>query len=79
MTWEPVEPKKPVAIGSLDIRLRWSPDKVKANYLVELLDEDNNSITRHGDLIPHLTTAERQAGMSFLNAIVAKAQALLPD
>lgn len=77
----------PAAIGRIVIRLKsepspneGEPDVKSARFQVDVLDADGRLIvTREGDLVPHISTADRDALIDFVNRMRAKAiEEILP-
>ena len=69
--------KTPAEIGHVDaLRIIFTvkegeeENSYTADYDFVVPGEDH----RHGDLIPHLTTAQKTAAKNFMNAMLAKAQ-----
>ena len=81
MAFQPHVPSPADSVRRLTIRLQWIEGAMSAKYHVRLVDEDGNHVSHPqdtGNLIPYLTEGERADGIAFLNAVLAKAQSLIP-
>lgn len=79
MAWEQQVAKAPTYIGTIRITLA-DNDGIAENHIVnfhvQVLDQDKDTIRElSGDLVPHLTGAQKTALVGFLADIRAKAVA----
>lgn len=76
--------RTPVSISPLELTLRVEPtgeggNKYEAYYRFVLLDANGEEVeVRAGQLVDHITIAQRDAIMSFLDSMLTKAQGVLP-
>lgn len=75
-----IEPTRvPVEIGNIVVILKDAvetgeePAYQSAHFDVKILLSDGTVVTRRGDLIPHITVAQRQALMAFMNDLRTQA------
>ena len=85
MPFQKATARVPVAIGAIRINLgdlpttSGQPNVKKVTYHLELLDADGQLVTTQGgDLLPHLSAAQKTALSNFLDAMRTKAQEALP-
>jgi len=68
----------PAAVKSVEIVLRvmaGTPNDYAGRYSFDILDASGTIVqVRGGDILPHLTTAQRTAIRGFLDATLTKAQ-----
>jgi hypothetical protein len=80
------QPNPPAAVHHLDIHLRYrmaqgddDPEQRGIRYNFELVDADGQTVaTRTGNLAPYLTPQQLSQAQAFLEAMLQKAQALIP-
>lgn len=74
----------PVAIADMEVRL-FDPDPLGtetagAAYSVQIRMSDGSIVTRSGDLVPHISAAQRNSLLSFMQTLRTKAIAeFLPE
>lgn len=85
MPFSKARSRVPVAIGAVRINLGDIPASgdtpafKKVTYHLELLDANGEVVTTQGgDLLPHLTGAQKTALNNFIDAMRVKAQEALP-
>lgn len=75
--------RTPVAIGDISIEL-FNPDPTGtgdagATYSVQVHMSDGTTVVRSGNLVPHITVAQRNALLSFMASLRTQAAAeILP-
>ncbi len=88
MAWTPPVAQTPTSIPRLTVvisdrlAIEEEPASQTASYSFALLDQDDKPIAfdkNAGDLVPHITTAQRIALMDFMTSLRAQAEAqILP-
>jgi hypothetical protein len=79
---EPV--RSPASIGTIVVTLkdginRYDQPYQTADFDVKVYLSDGSIVGRHGDLVPHITAAQRQALVSFMAALRSQAESqILP-
>ncbi len=72
--------KTPASIGNVVVTLKDSLDDGEgapyqaAYYDVRIVMSDGSEVVRRGNLVPHITTAQRNALMDFMDALRVQAE-----
>jgi len=78
MAFDAEPTRTPVNIGEVTIVLRTDPNDAAqqqgALFEIEVLLSDGTNVNRRGDLVPHITTAQRTALMSFMDSLRTQAE-----
>lgn len=89
MPFNPEPTRTPIGIGTIIVRLKDVPETVvegetrpawqAAYFDVQVMLSNGWKTVRHGDLVPYITTAQRNALMSFMAALRTQAESeILP-
>ena len=77
--FDPATDRVPTSIPDVVITLTATDAGNHARFAFVVLDADDNRIEeRVGDLIPHLTAAQKTAANNFVNAMLVKARSTPP-
>ena len=77
--FDPANDRVPTLIPDVVVTLTATDAGNHARFAFVVLDADGNQIEeRVGDLLPHLTAAQKTAANNFVNAMLVKARGTLP-
>ena len=73
-------PRTPVSIRDISIELSdlvrsGDGHECEARYAVQVAMSDGSMVVRHGDLLPHITTAQRNSLLAFIQSMRTQANA----
>ena len=80
MAFEPAEARTPIAIKDLSVILTdyvaegEEPARKEGRYEVQVQYSTGEIVTRSGDLLPHITQAQKNALVAFLDALRVQAE-----
>lgn len=81
-SFDAADTRVPTTVPSVSITLdvyAGNPNTYAASYRFVVRDAFGEDLEiRQGNLIPHMTTAQRNAAGSFLDSMLTKAQAVIP-
>lgn len=80
-SFDTAQARVPTSVEKLVVTLEvrdGAPNTYAGGYLFDVLDASGEPVdTRQGDLVPHLTTAQRDALKSFMDGLLTKAQGVV--